>query len=68
LPRASPAASAGRRLDIGTKQDWLRANLIFGLETEPWRTTIEEVLREHPEGKRLLAGGAGKPRAKKRRS
>jgi len=46
----------------------MRANLILGLEQEPWRTTIEEVLREHPEGKRLLAGGAAKPRAKKRRS
>jgi UTP--glucose-1-phosphate uridylyltransferase len=43
----------GRRLDIGTKQDWLRANLILGLESEPWRTTIAEVMREHPEGRRL---------------
>ena len=34
----------GRRLDIGTKQDWLRANLILGLEEEPWRSTILGIL------------------------
>jgi len=34
----------GRRLDIGTKQDWLRANLILAMEEEPWRRTVEEVL------------------------
>ncbi len=34
----------GRRLDIGTKQDWLRANLILAMEEEPWRATVEEVL------------------------
>lgn len=34
----------GRRLDIGTKQDWLRANLILAMEQEPWRETVEEVL------------------------
>ena len=43
----------GRRLDIGTKQDWMRANLILGLEQEPWRSTIEEVIAEHPEGRRI---------------
>jgi hypothetical protein len=43
----------GRRLDIGTKQDWMRANLILGLEQEPWRSTIEDVLREHAEGRGL---------------
>jgi len=43
----------GRRLDIGTKQDWMRANLILGLEQEPWRSTIEEVFRDHPEGQRI---------------
>jgi UTP-glucose-1-phosphate uridylyltransferase len=53
----------GRRLDIGTKQDWMRANLILGLEQEPWRSTIEDVIREHPEGQRIArrVAGAGKP-------
>jgi len=53
----------GRRLDIGTKQDWMRANLILGLEQEPWRSTIEDVIREHPEGRRIArkVAGAGKP-------
>ncbi len=52
-----------RRLNIGTKQDWMRANLILGLEQEPWRSTIEDVIREHPEGQRVArkAAAAGKP-------
>jgi len=59
----------GRRLDIGTKQDWMRANLILGLEQEPWRSTIEDVIAEHPEGRRIArrvaAGKPTKTRAKK---
>ena len=53
----------GRRLDIGTKQDSMRANLILGLEQEPWRSAIEDVIREHPEGRRIArkVAGAGKP-------
>ena len=53
----------GRRLDVGTKQDWMRANLILGLEQEPWRTTILETVREHPEGRRLLGDGRRSARA-----
>jgi UTP--glucose-1-phosphate uridylyltransferase len=51
----------GRRLDIGTKQDWLRANLILALEQEPWRSTVEEVLEgaARPRGR---AGGGRRPR------
>jgi len=37
----------GRRLDIGTKQDWLRANIVLGLEEEPWRSTILETVAAH---------------------
>ena len=59
----------GRRLDIGTKQDWMRANLMLGLEQEPWRSTIEDVIAEHPEGQRIArrvaAGKPTKTRAKK---
>lgn len=56
-----PEVAANRRLDIGTMQDWMRANLILGLEQEPWRTTIEETLEEHVEGRKLLGrkGGTG---------
>jgi UTP--glucose-1-phosphate uridylyltransferase len=47
----------GRRLDIGTKQDWLRANIILGLEEEPWRSTILDTVAAHvgakPESSRL---------------
>ena len=53
----------GRRLDIGTKQDWMRANLILGLDQEPWRSTIEDVMREHPEGRRIArkVAAVGRP-------
>ena len=59
----------GRRLDIGTKQDWMRANLILGLEEEPWRSTIEDVMREHPEGQRIarrVAAAKDLPKARGR--
>ena len=41
----------------------MRANLILGLEQEPWRSTIEDVMREHPEGQRIArkVAAAGKP-------
>ncbi len=41
----------------------MRANLILGLEQEPWRSTIEDVIREHPEGQRIarMVAAAGKP-------
>ena len=59
----------GRRLDIGTKQDWMRANLILGLEQEPWRSTIKEVMMEHPEGQRIArrVTAAGNKTSKARR-
>ena len=47
----------GRRLDIGTKQDWLRANIILGLEEEPWRSTILDAVAAH-KGPRSEAYGA----------
>ncbi|HKZ59266.1 MAG TPA: hypothetical protein VJ547_05395 [Candidatus Thermoplasmatota archaeon] len=47
----------------------MRANLILGLEQEPWRSTIEDVIAEHPEGRRIArrvaAGKPTKTRAKK---
>ena len=59
----------GRRLDIGTKQDWMRANLILGLEKEPWRSTILEVVdqrlapkAEWPPQKRARGTGQGRKR------
>ncbi len=41
----------------------MRANLILGLEQEPWRFTIEDVIREHPEGRRIArkVAAAGEP-------
>ena len=41
----------GRRLDIGTKQDWLRANIVLGLEEEPWRSTILDTVAAHKTGR-----------------
>jgi UTP--glucose-1-phosphate uridylyltransferase len=54
----------GRRLDIGTKQDWLRANLILALEEEPWRSTVEEVLLGA--AKPALPGAKGAPKRRSR--
>jgi len=41
----------------------MRANIILGLEREPWRSTIEGVMMEHPEGRRIArrVAAAGKP-------
>ena len=41
----------------------MRANLILGLEKEPWRSTIEDVIAEHPEGQRIArrVAAEGKP-------
>ena len=36
----------------------MRANLILGLEQAPWRSTIEDVIREHPEGRRIARRAA----------
>ncbi len=47
----------------------MRANLILGLEQEPWRSTVEDVIREHPEGRRIArkVAGAGEPTRKRER-
>jgi len=46
----------------------MRANLILGLEQEPWRSTIEDVIAEHPEGRRIArrVAAAGKPAGERR--
>jgi len=48
----------------------MRANLILGLEQEPWRSTIEDVIAEHPEGQRIArrVAAAGEPTRKARPS
>ncbi len=48
----------------------MRANLILGLEQEPWRSTIEDVIREHPEGQRIarrVASARNPPKARGRK-
>ena len=47
----------------------MRANLILGLEQEPWRSTIEDVIRAHPEGQRIArkVAAAGKLTGERRR-
>jgi len=47
----------------------MRADLILGLEQEPWRSTIEDVIREHPEGRKIACrvSAAGEPTCKRER-
>ncbi len=48
----------------------MRANLILGLEQEPWRSTIEDVIGEHPEGQKIarrVASARNPPKARGRK-